>query len=84
MVVIRLSRRGAKKRPFYRVVVADSRMPRDGRFIELIGTYHPGIEKNQVNLKLERVDYWLKTGAKPSDTVRSLVKKFRALKPAEA
>ena len=75
MVVIRLARGGAKKRPFYRVVVADRRFPRDGRYIEQVGTYDPRTTQTQVNLKLERVDHWLNVGAQPSDTVRSLIKK---------
>ena len=69
---IRLSRGGAKKRPFYRIVVADSRSPRDGRFIERLGTYNPMVPKNndeRVVLKEERIKYWLSQGAKPSDRV---------------
>ena len=81
MVVIRLTRGGAKKKPFYRVVVADSRMPRDGRYLEQVGTYDPRVEKG-LNFKLDRIDHWVKTGAKPSDTVGSLIKKFRKLAPA--
>ena len=82
MVVIRLARGGAKKRPFYRVVVADRRFPRDGRYIEQVGTYDPRTTQTQVNLKLERVDHWIKVGAQPSDTVRSLIKKVRKALPA--
>ena len=82
MVVIRLARGGAKKRPFYRVVVADRRFPRDGRYIEQVGTYDPRTTQTQVNLKLERVDHWLNVGAQPSDTVRSLIKKVRKAQPA--
>ena len=82
MVVIRLARGGAKKRPFYRVVVADRRFPRDGRYIEQVGTYDPRTTQTQVSLKLERVDHWLKVGAQPSDTVRSLIKKVRQAQPA--
>ena len=69
---IRLSRGGAKKRPFYRIVVADSRSPRDGRFIERLGTYNPMVSKdseNRITLKEERIKYWLSQGAKPSDRV---------------
>ena len=84
MVVIRLARGGAKKRPFYRVVAADSRMPRDGRFIEQVGTYDPRVEKGSVNLNISRVEHWLKVGAQPSDTVKSLIKKFRKLVPPVA
>ena len=83
MVVIRLARGGAKKRPFYRVVVADRRFPRDGRYIEQVGTYDPRTTQNQVNLKLERVNHWIGVGAQPSDTVRSLIKKVRQSLPAE-
>ncbi len=69
---IRLARGGSKKRPFYRVVAADSRMPRDGRFIEKLGTYNPLLPKDseeRVKLNMERVQYWLDQGAKPSDRV---------------
>lgn len=69
---IRLARGGAKKRPFYRIVVADSRMPRDGRFIERVGTYNPMLPKehpDRVNLKTERMQHWLSVGARPSDRV---------------
>lgn len=69
---IRLARGGAKKRPFYRIVVADSRMPRDGRFIERLGTYNPMLPKddpNRIVLKTERVQHWLGVGARPSDRV---------------
>ncbi len=80
-VSIRLTRRGAKKRPFYRVVAADSRFPRDGRYLERLGTYNPLAEedKDKIDLKLERVDFWLGEGAKPSATVESLIRKFRKL-----
>lgn len=84
MVVIRLARGGAKKRPFYRVVTADSRMPRDGRFIEQVGTYDPRVEKGSIKLEISRVEHWLKVGAQPSDTVKGLIKKFRKLQPAIA
>lgn len=69
---IRLARGGAKKRPFYRIVVADSRMPRDGRFIERVGTYNPMLPKehpDRVELKAERIQHWLSVGARPSDRV---------------
>lgn len=69
---IRLARGGAKKRPFYRIVVADSRMPRDGRFIERVGTYNPMLPKEhpeRVELKTERIQHWLSVGARPSDRV---------------
>ncbi len=74
-VKIRLARHGAKKRPFYRIVVADGRYPRDGRFLENVGTYNPMVEPNEVTLKKERIEYWLGQGATPSDTVNSLLKK---------
>jgi small subunit ribosomal protein S16 len=83
MVVIRLARGGAKKRPYYRVVAADKRMPRDGRFIEQVGTFNPRVEKGSISLKIDRVDHWLKVGAEPSDTVRSLIKKFRKFSSKE-
>jgi len=75
MVRIRLTRRGTKKKPFYRVVVADIEAPRDGDFIEVVGTYDPMAEPVAVDLKAERVAYWLAKGAQPTDTVRSLIKK---------
>ncbi|WP_339063376.1 30S ribosomal protein S16 [Tepidibacillus marianensis] len=74
-VRIRLKRIGAKKAPFYRLVVADSRSPRDGRFIEEIGTYNPLTQPAQVNIDEEKALKWLQTGAKPSDTVRNLFSK---------
>ncbi|MDO5717524.1 MAG: 30S ribosomal protein S16 [Tissierellia bacterium] len=73
-VKIRLKRMGAKKRPFYRVVVADSRAPRDGRFIEEIGYYNPLTEPVTVKVDNERANYWISTGAKPTDTVNRLFK----------
>ncbi len=81
MVKLRLTRMGAKKRPFYRVVAADSRFPRDGRFLENLGTYDPLVEKDSVKLKMDRVQYWLSQGAQPSDTVRSLIKKSKKETP---
>jgi small subunit ribosomal protein S16 len=76
-VSIRLRREGAKNRPYYKVVVADSRSPRDGKFIELIGTYDPKKPDHNSTLKLDRIDHWISQGAQPSDTVRSLIKKNR-------
>ena len=73
-VKIRLRRMGAKKAPFYRVVVADSRYPRDGRFIEEIGTYNPLAEPAVVNVNADRAQEWIKNGAQPTDTVRGLLK----------
>jgi small subunit ribosomal protein S16 len=74
-VSIRLRREGAKNRPYYKVVVADSRSPRDGKFIEVIGTYDPKKAGHNSSLKAERAEYWISKGAQPSDTVRSLIKK---------
>jgi small subunit ribosomal protein S16 len=74
-VKIRLKRMGAKKKPFYRVVVADARAPRDGKFIEEIGTFNPLTEPATINIDQEKADKWLKTGAKPTDTVKELLKK---------
>ena len=74
-VKIRLKRIGAKKNPFYRVVVADSRYPRDGRFIEEIGTYNPLMDPAQVSIDGEKAAQWIKNGAQPTDTVKSLLKK---------
>ena len=75
MVKIRLRRMGAKKAPFYRVVVADSRYPRDGRFIEEIGTYNPQTEPAEIKIDLAKADEWIKNGAQPTDTVKALLKK---------
>jgi small subunit ribosomal protein S16 len=75
MVKIRLRRMGAKKAPFYRVVVADSRAPRDGRFIEEIGTYNPLTNPSEIKINAERAKYWLGTGAQPTDILRTLLKK---------
>jgi len=74
-VKIRLKRIGAKKNPYYRVVVADSRYPRDGRFIEEIGTYNPIVDPAEVKIDSEKALKWLKNGAQPTDTVKSLLKK---------
>lgn len=74
-VKIRLARHGAKKHPFYRIVVTDSESPRDGRFLENVGTYNPLKDPAEVTLKSERIEYWLGRGAIPTDTVKSLLKK---------
>ncbi len=74
MVKIRLRRMGAKKNPFYRIVVADSLSPRDGRCIEEIGTYDPNAEPVAVKVDVERAQYWIKNGAQPTDTVKALLK----------
>ena len=76
-VSIRLRREGTRNSPYYKVVVADSRSPRDGKFIEIIGTYDPKKPDHNSTLKLDRIDHWISQGAQPSDTVRSLVKKNR-------
>lgn len=78
-VKIRLRRMGAKKAPFYRIVVADSRFPRDGRFIEEIGFYNPLKEPSEVKVDAEKVQAWIKNGAQPTDTVKALFKKHGVL-----
>ncbi len=80
MVRIRLRRVGRKKQPIYRIVVADSRSPRDGRFIEIIGNYSPRQGNTAIDLKTDRANYWLDHGAQPSDTVRSLLRRAGVLK----
>ena len=79
MVKIRLRRMGAKKNPFYRIVVADARSPRDGRCIEEIGTYNPLTEPATVSVDVEKAQTWIKNGAQPTDTVRGLLKKAGVL-----
>ena len=79
MVKIRLRRMGAKKNPYYRIVVADSHSPRDGRCIEEIGTYDPLANPAAVNVDAEKVQTWIKNGAQPTDTVRGLLKKAGVL-----
>ena len=79
MVKIRLRRRGAKKAPFYRIVVADSRYPRDGRFIEELGTYNPLKEPAEITVNAESAKKWIADGAQPTDTVRILLKKAGVL-----
>ena len=76
MVKIRLRRMGAKKAPYYRVVVSDSHSPRDGRFIEEIGLYDPMADSDKIKVDMERVKYWIANGAQPTDTVRGLIKKL--------
>ena len=78
MVKIRLRRMGATKNPFYRIVVADSHSPRDGRFIEEIGTYAPLSSPSEVKVNLERAKYWISNGAQPTETVKALLKKAEA------
>jgi small subunit ribosomal protein S16 len=77
MVVIRLARAGAKKRPFYQVVVADSRREHNGKFIERVGFFNPISKDKDFRLELDRVDYWIEKGAQPSDRVVSLIKRAR-------
>jgi small subunit ribosomal protein S16 len=74
MVVIRLRRAGSKKRPYFRIVVTDSRAARDSSFVEILGHYNPRTKPALVDIKQERVDYWISKGAQPSDTVRTLIK----------
>lgn len=74
-VKIRLKRMGAKKRPFYRVIVADSRSPRDGRFIEILGTYNPLTDPAEISIKEEETLSWLSKGAQPTDTVKNILSK---------
>ena len=78
-VKIRLARHGAKKRPYYRIVVADARCPRDGKFIEEVGRYNPCANPTMVQFDLEKVDQWIKNGAQPTDTVARLRKKAREI-----
>jgi small subunit ribosomal protein S16 len=87
MVKIRLARHGAKKRPYYHVVVSDSEAPRDGRFLEQIGTYDPSRPDEEIRLNVERLEYWLGVGAQPTDRARKVintVKRAAAAAPAEA
>ncbi len=77
-VKIRLRRMGAHKKPFYRIVVADSRFPRDGRCIEEIGYYNPMVEPVEVKLDMEKVSKWIKNGAQPTDRVRSIINSFKS------
>ena len=74
-VKIRLARHGTKKRPFYRIVVADGESPRDGKFLEMVGTYNPLLDPAEIRVKKDRVKYWLDQGARPTDTVKSILKK---------
>ena len=75
MVKIRLQRVGKKKAPFYHIVVADSKSPRDGKIIEQIGTYNPMVEPSEIKLDNEKVQKWIANGAKPTDTVKALITK---------
>ncbi len=82
-VKIRLKRIGARNHPVFRVVVADSRSPRDGKFIEELGTYHPARTSDKVSLNMPRVEHWLGNGAQPSDTVKSFIRAFQRKAKAE-
>ena len=84
MVAIRLRRSGSKKRPFFRIVVTDSRAARDSSFVEILGHYNPRTKPALVDIKQERVDYWIGKGAQPSDTVRTLLARHVTVKPAAA
>ncbi|NLZ71301.1 MAG: 30S ribosomal protein S16 [Clostridiaceae bacterium] len=77
-VKIRLKRVGAKKQPSYRIVVADSRAPRDGKFIEEIGFYNPLAEPKDIRIDVDKAEQWIKNGAQPTDTVKALIKKYKA------
>jgi small subunit ribosomal protein S16 len=77
-VRIRLTRLGRKKKPFYRIIVANSESPRDGRFLDIVGTYDPGQNPAAVTLKSEKIDEWLKKGALPTDTVASILRRHKA------
>jgi small subunit ribosomal protein S16 len=77
MVKLRLARAGSKRHPIYRIVAADSRCPRDGRFIEKVGHYNPNVEPPTLLIESERLDYWLSKGAQPSETVRNLIRKHK-------
>jgi small subunit ribosomal protein S16 len=81
--MIRLRRAGSKKRPFFRVVVTDSRTARDSSFVEILGHYNPRTRPAVVDIDKERVDFWMKKGAQPSDSVRTLLKRHLTTKPAE-
>lgn len=82
MLAIRLRRVGSKKRPYFRVVVTDSQSPRDGRFVEVLGHYNPRTKPETLDLNRERLQHWLGVGARPSDSVRTLVARMPAPAPA--
>ncbi|HEV8132230.1 MAG TPA: 30S ribosomal protein S16 [Acidobacteriota bacterium] len=83
MLRIRLSRRGAKKKPFYRVVVAEKSSARDGRFLEILGHYDPCKDPALIDLKMDRVNHWIQSGAQPSDTVRTLISRAKQAEAKE-
>lgn len=78
MVVIRMTRRGTKHKPFYRIVAMDRRKPRESRYIDLIGYYNPMPEKPEIRINLDKYNEWIQKGAKPSSTVKSLIKKVKS------
>lgn len=80
-VKLRLTRKGAKKKPFYRIVAADTEAPRDGRFLDIVGTYDPNYDPANVVLKNDKIDYWLGQGATPTETVAEIIKKARKVSP---
>ena len=84
MLSIRLTRMGAKKKPFYRIIVTEKRSKRDGRFVESVGYYNPCRNPADININRERINYWIERGAQPSDTVRSLIKRKAEPVSAEA
>lgn len=84
MLAIRLRRTGSKKRPYFRVVVTDSRTARDSSFVEVLGFYNPRTKPETLNIKRDRLEHWLKKGARPSDTMRTLVSRMPAQAPAAA
>ena len=84
MLSIRLTRMGAKKKPFYRIVVTEKRSKRDGRFVESVGYYNPCRNPADIKINRERINYWIERGAQPSDTVRSLIKRKAEPVSAEA
>ena len=83
-VKIRLQRFGSKKRPYYRIVAADGRAPRDGRYLEQVGTYNPMVDPAQIRLKTDLLDKWIGVGAQPSSTVASLIRKYKRDNPTTA
>jgi small subunit ribosomal protein S16 len=83
MLAISLMRMGAKKKPFYRVVVKEKRSKRDGGYLENVGTYDPMTDPSTVNLKIDRVNYWVSVGAQPTETVKRLIKNYTPVEAAE-
>lgn len=84
MLAIRMRRAGAKNRPFFRVVVTESQSPREGRFVEVLGHYNPRTKPERLEINRERLEHWIKAGARPSDTVRTLIDRLPVAPPAEA